>query len=304
MRTKSTFTAPILLLVILTLQTFASRIDYVNAAISASPYLSWGIVLLIVYALPAAIYMQIRGKSLTERMRIRPFSFDHLYLLVIAFVALECGSSALELLTASWLNSSKIVLYSGSGFAVDGDPAVYRLIVFAVLPAILEEWVFRGILTVEYEGTGPVWAALIASLMSAASLLSLGRFLPALYCAMIFAAVMFVTRSLFAPMLLHIVHNVTSLILERYLSRAVNIEADRRILVILVPAFLAAGSLFLLLWESQRIYSQYSDGKVRSEYELMTERGEKTTLLQAVSAPPFVGYWLLLIAFGIWTLCV
>ncbi len=303
MRTKSTFTAPILLLVILTLQTFASRLDYVNAAISSSPYLSWGIVLLIVYALPAAIYMQIRGKALTERMRIRPFRFDHLYLLVLALLALEAGSSALELLSAGLLGNTKIVLYSGSAFAVDGDPAVYRLIVFAVLPAILDEWVFRGILTVEYESVGPLPGALIASLMCASTLLSVGRFVPALCCALVFAAVMFATRSLFASVFLHILHNIVSLILERYLTRAANIESDRRIILMLALLVVAAVSMFAMLAEMQRIYAMYAEEKLESEYEIMTKRGERTKFLHAISTPPFIAYWALLIAFGIWTLC-
>lgn len=303
MKTKPTFAAPILLFIVLTLRTFAAQLDFASSALSASPYLAYGFVLLIVYAIPVVIYTQYRGQALTGRMRLRPFHPEHLYLLFLALVALVAGTAALELLSAGFLGSDRLSAFAVSAFPADGDPAVYRIVAFCILPAILEEWLFRGILLTEYESVSPLWAAVIAALMEASFRLSAQSFLPSLYCALLYAAVVFITRSLIASVLLHVLNNGVSLLLERYLTRAVNVEGGRRSILILFLLVAAFVCLFAIFHEWQRVYADYGKDRLPAEYELLTARGEGTSIVQAVAAPPFVAYWIVLIAFAIWQWC-
>ena len=86
-------------------------------------------------------------------------------------------------------------------------PAIATLVVLAILPAVFEEFAFRGVILRAFSSLGFGKAALISSALFALLHLSPYRLLPTFLLALTAAFVFFHTRSLFCAMIIHALQN-------------------------------------------------------------------------------------------------
>jgi membrane protease YdiL (CAAX protease family) len=100
------------------------------------------------------------------------------------------------------------------------------LITSAVLPAVFEELVFRGIFFAKDSNLPVTRRILISSFFFALAHLSPQQFLYAFVMGIIFAAMMYVTRSIFIPMLAHFTMNASQVYLQYTAMQQYNYAAE------------------------------------------------------------------------------
>lgn len=144
----------------------------------------------------------------------------------------------------------------------------YLIIVYVLIPAILEEIVFRGFVFSELKKISLPLAIVLSSLLSALFAFSFGGIPAALFCALTYCFILMTTKSLQACMIVHLIYNLYALFWGSNISAYFLSAPNRALLVIIViTAWLISASLFFT--ESARVYRAKADevhaGAARSE---------------------------------------
>ncbi len=300
MRVKGIFAAPFLLIVVLALWAIAGFLDAETLGVGVSPYLALVIVQFIVYALPSVFFCRLRGKEYTPRLRLRLVKPGHVFLLLSALTAMLSGSAL--------LNLSVITLFPHADFgtavsrygSVGGgaDSMLYVLLALCILPALLEEFLFRGIIVSEYESVSVPTAVFLSALLFALMHMSYARLPAYFFSGVVLCLTLYATRSLLAPMLVHACNNVAALFLDRYLYAAVPEIGERSVLLVFILFCVLFVSLICFALSAQNIYTAYGVTNTPSPHIRKKKRGETGGFFAAVGAPPFV---LLIVLFVIFT---
>ena len=193
--------------------------------------------------------------------------------------------TALFLITSSLLiNLCLFGFYSAAdGFTVLGTFTAgvddfsttypYIAIIYSIAPALIEEFIFRGIIQTELEKKDRFFAICVSSLLSAVFAFSIGGFPTALLCALVYCFVRCLTGSLFASMIVHLVFNVYAVFLQTSVARYfISNRNNALLIIIIVLAWLISSALFFS--EMARLYKARAD-KIKS--------GEAESSLPAIS---------------------
>ena len=293
MRIKSTFAAPLLLLVVMALLVITGRLNYEQLGGNTNVILTSVILELIVYALPSVFFCRLRGAEFTRRLRLRLFAPQHAFLLLLALLAMIAGGAFFHLLV------QKLAPGADTSVVAVNDHLLYTIFAVCVLPAVLEEFLFRSIVIAEYESVSVPFAIVISAALFAMLHLSFRSFLPNFYCGVILALALYATRSGLATMLLHALNNLAALWSERAVARAAAVTGGYSTLFLFILVSLLLAVLILFFMEAQRIYASYAKDAVPSPYVRRPRKGEPRGVLQALISPPFVLY---VLAFAILTL--
>ena len=177
----------------------------------------WGVALtqVALIAGPAVGAVVLLGLALGATLQIRwPRGGD-------VALALGAGLAAPGLsMGAGWLSS--FVFPASSAWleafraGVTGDwPLGVTLLVFAVLPGICEETLFRGsLLGLLQRNMGPAARVVVVGLLFGFLHLSLARLLPTATLGVLLGVAALRSRSLLVPVLIHVVHNAALLSME------------------------------------------------------------------------------------------
>ena len=127
------------------------------------------------------------------------------------------------------------------------------MISFVVLPAVCEEFVFRSVLSAEYEKYG----ALCAALMTSAAF-ALSHFSPALFPSYFFAAIIFyglarVSNSVVFPAAIHAGYNFFNIYIWDKLAGVLKFEQNRFIFIFLVAVCFMI-SIYFVFGRLEKIY--------------------------------------------------
>ena len=227
---------------------------------------------LLLLAAPGAVYWSLRrkesDKGIDLRPRLRLFRPEQLWFLVCILAVMITGSLLLEILTGGIASLvGNFTLYSTFVAKLNGNGgrALWAILAYALLPALCEELIFRGVLLSEYEkfGTG---AAIGASAIFFALLhFSLPLFPSYLFLGVLLACSLYTTRSLVAPILLHFGYNVFCLMGQSYLSAFyVNAGSNEIFLFCLIFLFLLFSAF--AAGEARKIYHVYAKNNADSSY--------------------------------------
>lgn len=132
-----------------------------------------------------------------------------------------------------------------------------RLIVcYALLPAVCEEFMFRGLVCFEYRNGGVVRSVVMSSLLFGMLHLEL-KLLPVyIVSGVVLCLVLYATRSLIACVAVHLLYNIFAIYLQPYLSSFYLTTASRALfLMLLVSIMLIAALVFCM--SSARLYGHY-----------------------------------------------
>ena len=298
MKVKGVFAAPFLMIVVLALFGISGFLD--NAALGVNPYLALIIVQLIVYALPSVFFCRLRGKSYMSRLRLRFVKPGHMFLLVCALLAILSGSALLNLGMITLFPSGDFNTASAayaSAATGDFDGMLYVILAFCILPALLEEFLFRGIMTAEYESSGIMTAVSMSALLFAMMHLSFMRLPAYFFSGIVLCLTMYATRSVFAPMIVHAANNIAALWMDRYLYTAVDGIGERGTLLVFILFTVLFISVIAFTASAQRIYAAYGITNTPSPHVPKKKRGEFGGFFSAALAPPFVFLFVLFVIF-------
>ena len=284
------------MIVVLALMTLADLLDPVALGMDGNPYLTLIILQLLVYALPAVFFCRLRGREYTARLRVRLFRISHIFLIFLALAVMISGCALLNFAMQSLFGEDVLTSASYAGVAESG---IYAVLAFCILPAIAEEFLFRGILLAEYESVSVPFAVCISSLFFGMLHLNLSRLPAYVFSGIVLAMVAYAARSVLASMLLHILHNIAALWTEGYVAKFSDAAGARSVLLVFILVCVLFISLILFFMEAQRIYQDYGENAVPSPHVRRRKRGEPSGALEAISVPPFVVFVVMFVVFSL-----
>ena len=129
---------------------------------------------------------------------------------------------------------------------------VFYVVFFAVLPAICEELIFRGVIFSGLKrGIGSVWAIVLSSLLFALIHQNLNQFIYPFIMGMVFAIIMNKTNNLLYTILFHFFNNFTTVTIQYLINiGAINLNLPINWVYVVVSLVLAlvVGGLFFLFY--------------------------------------------------------
>lgn len=105
-------------------------------------------------------------------------------------------------------------------------PFLMQILFIAVIPACVEEFVFRGIFYHSYRKNGILGSALLSGFIFGIVHLNINQFIYAFMLGVVFALLVEATGSMFASMLAHFAINTYSIIMLQLIPRALVANAD------------------------------------------------------------------------------
>ncbi len=287
MKLKSTFAAPILVIFVMLMFTASRYIDIGSLSYRENICLAIIVLQLLILVVPSAFYTKIRGDGFIKKMRLAPIGIEKLLLTLLAAFVLILGDTLLKLAlyNIGFIDAEYSLYY----YYLDGtSPGVlYSLIAFAVVPSVCEELMFRSLLCAEYESSGTVTAVIASSMLYAMFGMNFGYFPVYLFAGLMFALVMYITRSVFASMLCHLCYSVFELAAGETVRTIITKPQSTSFLIFAVAGtFLLA--LAALFGEAERTYYGYALSGKRAEYAEKCPRFNLRLFSQALLAPPFL----------------
>lgn len=253
-----------------------------------SEYIGVILLQLLIFILPAIVYVSIRGEAFKKRTRFSVLRPEHLWMLLCLLMLMVSGSLLLSILTGGISSlSGNFTLYSAFIAHVGEEPKqiVFALLAYALLPALCEECIFRSFLCAEYEQYGVAVSITVSALFFAMLHGSFALFFTYLYLGALLAISLYATRSLFAPILLHFFYNLFCLFGQPYLSAFYLYAGSNEIFIFCL------GVIFLLFaafaaGEARKIYHLYAKANLDSSYTVpLTWKEYPHRLLHAMASP-------------------
>ena len=308
MKSRDTLWTPLLLVFVFALLYFVGFIPADRLGMDENPYLAVVVLQLVIYAVPALFYCRLRGADFAARLRLRlPRPGHALYLLYAAIFLI--GGSALISIGMYTLFPDSFAAGSSEAYTNFARNAgifdgLYLVMAFALLPAVTEELLFRGIVAGRYETMGVFTAVTVSSLAFAMSHFSFVRFPVYFFSGLVLAGVMYATRSLPASMLIHTLNNAFVLFLEKFVLHIAEKRSISMILFLIIVGFFTLAAALFMCVEAGNLYAGYARENVPSDYVVRRKGGAILSLAQSVFAPAFLAVVVLFVAatlFGIHT---
>lgn len=253
-------------------------------------YYSVVILQLMIFLLPGALWCKWSGEDYIKGLRLklpRPQSF----LLIISGAALMISGGLLLSTVFGGLESlsNNFSLYDTFISKTDGSisSSIYLFVAYAILPAICEEFVFRGILCYEYENGGVLRAVVFSSVFFALLHFNPVNILTYLFSGAILALILYASRSLIGAMLAHFLYNVFGLFGQRYMNTLYMITGSSSFFLFLVAfCFMLSGAIFC--HQASKLYKRYLYSGASSAYrmpEIKTPEQKRASYFSVLKEP-------------------
>lgn len=282
MKLKSNTYAPILFGVILILAGTASILTPTIEGVAVDAFLSSTMIRLVVFLLPIAFYCRVTNFDAVKGLKFRPASVKHFPFVLNMTLIFFVGSMLFRYVGITYFES-EVFLETPDAipFSLKSENSFLHLLGTMVLPAVLEEIAFRGILLEEYRSYGSFWAILTSSLMFAMLHLDAGNLVYYLFMGIVLGVITLATESIFPAMILHVGINFS----HEYLRPGVVVYLRQAGKSLILPYLLFA--LFLLLFifmfsGLEKIYRSKAYQEIlQSRTELLKNELEKARAVQS-----------------------
>jgi membrane protease YdiL (CAAX protease family) len=210
----------------------------------SSPFLILGLQL-IVFLIPSLVFMRIRGRGYARALRLRPPFATHFPLLLAAFFTLLTGALLLSILFGGTDTVGNSAASFEKAAPLTWVQGLITVPLVALLPALCEELLFRGILRTELDRRGAWRALLVGSLLFALIHFDLANLPVYFFAGLLLTLTVYATDSLVAAMLAHALYNLLSLFIQRYLNALYSFTGNVELFLFLVIlAFLVSLLVF------------------------------------------------------------
>ena len=294
MKFKSTTTAPFLVLCVSILTLLVSYLDTDKLAGKESIYLAWLVIELMVFVVPSVFYCKLKGNGYTETLGLRPFALGRFSLVGFLLLVLLSGVILLKVV----LYRTGVLAYAQAGTSVGAEAEgavnnIYLIFTAAILPAVVEEFLFRGVILSEYSRMGGILSVSVSALFFAMVHFSMEEFPIYFFGGLIMGAAAYLTRSLFSSILIHTAYNLFTLYAEAFIWKLLW-EEQSHIFFLYILAVVFLLFLVLSIGEAERIFYGYA---VSSRGEFPFVKRETESFWQALAQIPLSVGFLLYVAF-------
>ena len=253
-------------------------------------YFSVVILQMMIFLLPGAIWCMFSGEHYVKRLRLTLPPPSTLPLIISAAIMMISGGVLVSLLFGGLESlSGNFTLYDTFVSKDNGTVPVklYLVLAYAVIPAICEEFVFRGILCLEYENGGVLRAVVFSSLFFTLLHFDIVNFPVYLLSGAVLAMTLYATRSLLGAMLTHFLYNLFGLFGQPYMNALFNLTGSTNFFIFLVTVlFLVSAIIFC--GEAARNYKKYLYRGLSAKYRqpVITDSvALRDSYLEVIKAP-------------------
>ncbi|MBR2615763.1 MAG: CPBP family intramembrane metalloprotease [Clostridia bacterium] len=284
MKRESCLYAPLFFGVVLLLAGLSSPLASLVSRFSTDAFLSRTLVQLLVFLLPLAFYCRLRSLNPVNTLKFRLTDPKLIPLIVILVLILLTGTAVLRyfglfFFDDAFVNTPGILSVPGKV-----TNSFLAFLSSVLLPAVLEECVFRGVLLEEYRSYGMVWSVGVTSLMFAMAHLSLANFVYYLFLGVILGIVAYLSDSIVPGILIHVLVNFSYLNLRPFVVEYLRQAGKSPLLPYLLIAFFLVMFVFLFSGLETMYREKAGDEKLQSRKEILRREVEKTRGLEEV--PP------------------
>ena len=139
----------------------------------------------------------------------------------------------------------------------------YLVIVYAAVPAFVDEVIFRGFIFKSFSRRGEFVSIAVSTIVSALFAFSFAGLPAAIFCGLTYCFIRHITGSLFSCMIVHFIFNLYALFLQTNLAKYFLSSQNTLLFIIAVAiSWLASGIFFFN--EGAKIFKQRSD-KIKDE---------------------------------------
>lgn len=219
------------------------------------------IVEIIAILLPCLLLILLSGASSSDTFSPKSIGFarlraEYVFMLLFAALFMCCCSLVLSVIFGGVYSSADGYTLMGIFTAGKNEYTVstpYLILTYAVIPAVTEEIMFRGIVFKELSDTSIRLAATVSAILFALFSFSLGNFVPTLFCGLLLAFILQTTGSLISCMIVRFIFSLYKLFVESNVSAYFLSSQNRALLIItVITATLISAVLFFS--EASRIY--------------------------------------------------
>lgn len=264
-------------------------------------FLSDIVLQILIFILPPLFYCKLRKIPVSKASSVTTILPIRFVLLASLLIVMVLGSMLINLAvysiagSAEQFGSSTAETLTGIS-SVSG--ALYVVVAFGIVPAVAEEFFFRGILLSEYSDNGRFSAILITSIAFAMAHFDLLQLPSYLFSGMILGFALTVTRSLLAPMLIHCASNLFNIFLAPYLWQVAIAPLGVLFTVLILIGLLLIFAI-LALREAEEISTEYAYDPRRADDKPSPPKNSFSLLLRNLLAPPYLVCVLLFLIAGI-----
>lgn len=292
MKIKGAHAAPALVIIISALICAANYLDITKISGSVNPYLTVMALEIGCIGLPCVFFCLLRGTEYRERLNIRLMRVSHVTVSVYALILLIATGIALSLITyrifPEAFASSATAGLRGSVEETGMTDTLYAALAFGVLPAILEEFLFRSIVLAEYSPSGGAVAVIFSSLMFGMMHFTPVRLPIYFFTGVILAITLCATGSIIATSVIHASYNVFTIYFEKYIYRVAAKQSGGLILLTFIVVTVLLVFAILFFGRVEKLYRQKSENNLPSPMRIKRHPGDTPPFLSALLSPTFL----------------
>ena len=222
-------------------------------------YMSVIILQMMIFLLPGALWCMLKGEGYVKGLSITAPKPDTFLLILAASLVMMSGSLFVSMAFVGENSLSNVFsLYDTFTSKQDGSVsnALYLVLAYAALPAVCEEFIFRGILCREYVDKGALGAIFLSSLFFAMLHFNVQNLPVYFFCGCILALVQYATRSLWGAVITHFLYNLFGVFGQPYMATLYKLTKESRLLVIIAGiVFFSSAALFCA--QASKLYRKY-----------------------------------------------
>ena len=230
-------------------------------------YLGLLILQLIIFFIPAYLYSKFISKGRLflkpEHFKLKPPSIDRTFLIISASVLLCSVMFTLDKLCRWNIGyPDGFYLYNTffTGRIAEPDNAFYPVITFALVPAICEEFVFRGVIHRSYEDKGFSVAAIVSAIMFSLVTLDPALIPSSLVFGLFMSFLLYLTDSLISCFIVNFIYKMFMLFFGTNMADYLLTGGNSALLFTIVLLALLL-SLSVFGFECSRVFKEIAEKK-------------------------------------------
>lgn len=253
-------TTPLLVIFVLVMLSLSRYVLKSQSSSESNIFLVITIIQIAVLVLPCVFYYLIKGRRLSAPMFISLLKPSHIVFTIFSLLLFISGTILIKYIY--YISGAEIATLSGYFDSVTADKdeisTVGIIISLIIVPALCEELFFRGVVLSEYRNLGNVNAVIMSALCFSMLHFSINNFPIYFFAGIILGFVTVITRSIIAPIIIHLTSNTLSIYGSDLFLR-VTIQKSGAFFMgfIILTIFLL--SLLFVISKLEQIYFSYAD---------------------------------------------
>ena len=289
---KKNVSAALLLLAVMVLALLSRLVNFSEGMTRENVYLTVILINLVVFVLPGIFYtrLQAPGGSYIKESNFRLIGFSGIPVILFLFFVMVSGSVLLNYLLyrIGWLDLSAVSYVSEYAFLSGGYEGFVQVLLsglaFGVVPAVTEEFFFRGVFMSEYRSYGGAAQVLLPAIAFALVHFSAPQLPVYFFGGLVLSLCAYITRSCVAAMILHVLYNLFALFLESFVWNLIAQRSSTAFFVFLVMTIFLL-FLMLALGEGERLYYNYAVSGIPAPKEKKKQPGRMRPFFEALTSP-------------------